>query len=76
MAKKRKKCVLTKCTTVSFKKCQPIRDPNPNPSTYSSRAEKGQTEQDENAGVRLAIQNWDLRIIFSEKKLLQDNEKV
>ena len=48
----------------------PHRDPNPNPSTYSSRAEKGQTEQDENAGVRLVLQNWDLRIIFSEKKLL------
>ena len=28
------------------------------PSTYSSKAEKGQTEQDENAGVRLIIQNW------------------
>ena len=34
----------------------PHRDPNPfhpYPSTYSSRAEKGQTEQDHNAGVRL-----------------------
>ena len=37
--------------------------PNPNPtqSTYSSKAEKGQTEQDQNAGVRLTIQNWDIR---------------
>ena len=40
----------------------PHRDPsNPIPSTYSSRAEKGQTEQDQNAGVRLTMQNWDIR---------------
>ena len=42
----------------------PHRDPNPShptQSTYSSRAEKGQTEQDQNAGVRLTIQNWDIR---------------
>ena len=42
----------------------PHRDPNPNPSiqsTYSSRAEKGQTEQNQNAGVKLTKQNWDIR---------------
>merc|ERR1712112_369835 len=38
----------------------PHRDPiQPNPiqSTYSSRAKNGQTEQDQNAGVRFTIQN-------------------
>ena len=44
----------------------------------SSRAEKGQTEQDENAGVRLTIQNWNNtnNLFRKKKKLLQDNEKV
>merc|ERR1712112_565967 len=34
---------------------------HPYPSTYSSRVEKGQTEQDQNAGVRLTTKNWDIR---------------
>ena len=48
----------------------------PNPiHSYSSEAEKGQTKQDENAVLRLQIQNWDntkniLRLF------LQDNGKV
>merc|ERR1712243_538918 len=42
----------------------PIPIPTQTQSTYSSRAEKGQTEQDQNAGVRLTIQNWDIRNNF------------
>merc|ERR1712243_386158 len=34
---------------------------HPTQSTYSFRAEKGQTEQDQNGGVRLTMQNWDIR---------------
>ena len=41
----------------------PAQRSNPSQShpTYSSTAEKGQTEQDQNAGVRITIQNWDIR---------------
>ena len=39
----------------------PAQRSNPIPSTYSSRAKNGQTEQDQNAGVRLTMQNWDIR---------------
>merc|ERR1712121_334000 len=59
----------------------PHRDPihtHPYPSnpTYSSRAKNGQTEQDQNAGVRFTTQNCEFMNNLFRKKLLQDNEKV
>ena len=46
---------------------QPIQTIQSHP-TYSSRAEKGQTEQDQNAGVRLTTQNCDFMNILFRKK--------
>ena len=46
----------------------PHRDPTQSNPTYSSIAEKGQTKQDQNAGIRSTMQNWTLTTIFSEKK--------
>ena len=61
----------------------PIQRSQPNPipiqsnhPTYSSRAEKGQTEQDQNAGVRLTRQNCDfMNNLFRKKNFCRTMRK-
>ena len=57
----------------------PLRDsthPNPSHPLIAPEQKKGQTEQDQNAGVSLTKQNCESMNNLFRKKLLHDNEKV